>query len=104
MSSTTGTEDERLLRERVNLLQDNVTSLRLSRRVLMSLIEQMKNEYEQERRRINKEKQELKKENACYAKALWEKNKRICELEKFCNINKISVLMQFPEKEHENLY
>jgi len=105
--SKTEIEDERLLRERVNLLQDNVTSLRLSRRVLMNLIEQLKNEHEQERRKINKEKQDLKKENAYYAKALWEKNKRICELEsnnlENNNINKAPAFSSLSEKEQETL-
>ena len=80
--SVTATEDERLLRERVILLQDNVASLRMSRRVLMSLLTQLKNDYEQESTLLRKEKQRLQQENAGYAKIIWEKNKRICELER----------------------
>ena len=48
----------------------------------MTLIEQLKNEFEQENVRANQEKTRLQRENMNYVRTLWEKNKRICELEK----------------------
>ena len=74
-------EQEDVLQERIKTLQDNIASLRMSRRVLMTLMEQMRHEREDENKRLKKEKLSLQKENSHYAKALWEKNRTICELE-----------------------
>lgn len=75
-------EQEQVLQEKIRALQDNVASLRMSRRVLMTLMEQARHEREDENKRLKKEKLRLQKENSHYAKALWEKNQTICELER----------------------
>ncbi|MCL2817439.1 MAG: translation initiation factor 2 [Clostridiales bacterium] len=75
-------EQEQVLQEKIRALQDNVASLRMSRRVLMTLMEQARHEREDENKRLKKEKLRLQKENSHYAKALWEKNRTICELER----------------------
>jgi hypothetical protein len=68
--------------ECIRQLQENITSLRMSRRILMTLLEQSQNEHKRENQRFMQEKKRLQKANSHYAQLLWEKNKRIRELEK----------------------
>ncbi|MGI5892515.1 MAG: translation initiation factor 2 [Bacillota bacterium] len=68
--------------ERIRQLQENIASLRMSRRILMTLLEQSQNEYRKENQRFIQEKKRLQKSNSHYANLLWEKNKKIRELEK----------------------
>ena len=75
-------QDKVLYEQRIRELQENVASLRMSRRILMTILEQVKNEQKAENKRLEDEKIRLKKVNNHYAEAIWEKNIRIRELEK----------------------
>lgn len=73
--------EELLYEERIRRLQEDITSLRMSRRILMSLLEQLQGERRQEKDRLEKEKLRLQKANSHYVETIWEKNIRIRELE-----------------------
>jgi len=73
--------EELLYEERIRRLQEDITSLRMSRRILMSLLEQLQGERRQEKDRLEKEKNRLQKVNSHYVETIWEKNIRIRELE-----------------------
>lgn len=73
--------EELLYEERIRRLQEDITSLRMSRRILMSLLEQLQGERRQEKDRLEKEKVRLQKANSHYVETIWEKNIRIRELE-----------------------
>lgn len=68
--------------QRIRELEENVASLRMSRRILMTMLEQVKNEQKIENKRQEDEKKRLKKVNTHYAEAIWTKNIRIRELER----------------------
>ena len=68
--------------EKIRQLQENIASLRMSRRILMSLLDQVQCGSREERYQLEKEKVRLQKINSNYANQLWEKNRRIRELEK----------------------
>ncbi len=68
--------------ERLRQLQEKVSSLRMSRRILMSLIDQIQKENEQEVQRLQKEKIRLQRSNQQYASLLLDKNRDILELKK----------------------
>jgi len=74
-------QEELLYEERIRRLQEDITSLRMSRRILMSLLEQLQGERRQEKERLEKEKVRLQKANSHYVDTIWEKNIRIRELE-----------------------
>ncbi|MCF8012358.1 MAG: translation initiation factor 2 [Clostridiales bacterium] len=69
------------LKRRVQELEEKVSQLRLSRRVLMNLIEKMEKEKSQYGTLIEKENKKLHYNNYKYAKWLLHKNRRIIELE-----------------------
>jgi predicted RNase H-like nuclease (RuvC/YqgF family) len=73
--------DIRYLRQRVQELEEKVEQLRLSRRVLMNLIEKMEKEKSSFYARLEKENRKLHLDNYRYAKWLLRKNQRIVELE-----------------------
>lgn len=76
-------EREELLRsrERIRQLQDNVFSLRMSRRVLMSLLEQVQAAQQEEINRLEKQNARLARQNQGYAGRLMEQNCRISNLQ-----------------------
>lgn len=75
-------EDALIYEEKIRRLEDSVSGLRMSRRILMSLLEQdqlcRRSEQEQSRR----ENARLRRQTAQYAREIWELNKRVAELEK----------------------
>ena len=81
-----GSEDQWLeiaaYEEKIRRLQDYVASLRMSRRILMSLLEQVQEERNEEVGRLQRENLSLRKRSNAYATKLWEQNCRLLELEK----------------------
>lgn len=70
------------LRKRVGELEEKVEQLRLSRRVLMNLIEKLEREKDILVGQFEKENKKLHKNNWKYARSLLQKNRQIVELEK----------------------
>ncbi|MDX9872347.1 MAG: translation initiation factor 2 [Clostridia bacterium] len=68
------------LRQRVKELERQVEQLRLSRRVLMNLIEKMENERRINTLKLEKENKKLQSENWHYAKKLMKYNCYLAEL------------------------
>lgn len=68
------------LRQRVKDLERQVEQLRLSRRVLMNLIEKMENERRINTLKLEKENKKLQSENWSYAKKLMKYNCYLAEL------------------------
>jgi hypothetical protein len=68
-------------RERIRELQDNVFGLRMSRRVLLSLLDEVQAVQQEEIERLLKQNDKLQKQNRSYAGRLMEQNRRILALE-----------------------
>ncbi|MCR4963560.1 MAG: hypothetical protein K6B40_06765 [Firmicutes bacterium] len=68
--------------DKIRALQESVFSLRLSRGVLLDLLHQSQIQQKKETETLRRQNAGLKKQVGDYARQLWEKNKRICELEK----------------------
>jgi hypothetical protein len=73
-------ECERLL-EKINLLEEKVEQLRVSRRVLIQLVERIEREKNILIENMERECKYLKKQNAKYAKMIMEKNKKILKIQ-----------------------
>lgn len=71
----------RYLQHRVQELEEKVEQLRLSRRVLMNLIEKIEKEKNELFSKLEKENKKLQINNCKYAKSLLNKNRIIMELE-----------------------
>ncbi|MDF9407427.1 translation initiation factor 2 [Pelotomaculum isophthalicicum JI] len=69
------------LRRRIMELEEKVEQLRLSRRVLMNLIERTERERTGFLNKLEKENHRLHRDNCRYARRLLDKNLRIVELE-----------------------
>ena len=74
-------DEARRYEDKIRQLQDNILNLRISRRILMTLLEQVQTEKAREEERLRKEAQRLQKANSRYAGNLLKKNQRIRELE-----------------------
>lgn len=74
-------EDLRQLKARVRELEDKLAQVRLSRRVLLHLLEQMEAERNLFMKKLETENRRLQKANARYARSLLKKNRQIIELE-----------------------
>ncbi|MCL6560045.1 MAG: translation initiation factor 2 [Firmicutes bacterium] len=74
-------EDLRQLKARVRELEDKLAQVRLSRRVLLHLLEQMEAERNLFMKKLETENRRLQKANARYARSLLKKNQQIIELE-----------------------
>ncbi|PRR75484.1 translation initiation factor 2 [Neomoorella humiferrea] len=72
--------DPGALYRRIQELEDKVEQLRISRRVLMHLVEKSENEKWEMINRLLQEKESLKVRNRRYARLLWEKNKELALL------------------------
>jgi len=70
-----------LLIDRIKELEEQVEHLRISRRVLMNLIEKIEKEKRLLLTSLEKENKRLQKNNLKYANWLWNKNRKIIELE-----------------------
>ncbi|GAW91531.1 translation initiation factor 2 [Calderihabitans maritimus] len=66
---------------RLQELEERVNHLRVSRRVLINLLEKVEREKSQLKERLEKENRRLLRTNVRYAHSLWQKNRRIRELE-----------------------
>ncbi|MDA8333686.1 MAG: translation initiation factor 2 [Peptococcaceae bacterium] len=76
-----GDPEARYLKQRVEELEDRIEQLRLSRRVLMNLVEKTEREKTGFLSRLEKENRRLSQNNCRYARSLIRKNRRILELE-----------------------
>ncbi len=82
MTEQPSSVDVAFYEEKIRSLQENITGLRLSRRILMSLLEQAQLSQKEETEQLLRENRRLKQQTGAYAGQLWEKNRRIMELEK----------------------
>jgi len=73
------------LQRRIRELEDKVESLRISRRVLMNLIESIENERREQLTSLENRNEQLQKNNCRYARLIMYRNLRINELEKQLN-------------------
>jgi len=69
------------LQTRIRELEDKVESLRISRRVLMNLMDAMEKENKEQLIKLTSLNEKLQKNNCRYAKAVMCRNVRITELE-----------------------
>lgn len=76
------------LRDRIRELEDKVEALRISRRVLMNLIDTLENEKKETLSHLLNKNEKLQKNNYRYAKAIMCQNLKITKLEQ--QIKKIS--------------
>jgi hypothetical protein len=74
------TEREFLLRK-IAQLEEKIVQLRVSRRVLIQLVERIEKERSSLMEYMEKERQYLKKQNARYARLLMEKNKKLFDIQ-----------------------
>ena len=74
------TYDINYLQKRVHELEEKVEQLRLSRRVLMNLVEKLEREKSGSVNRLEKENRKLQISNCRYAKFLLRKNRQIMDL------------------------
>lgn len=70
-----------LLKTKIEELEQRVEHLRVSRRVLMNLVEKLEHEKNNMMAKLEKENRKLQRNNAMYAQSLLTKNRRIMELE-----------------------
>ena len=68
-----------LLKEQLLELKEENINLRISRRILMSLLAQERQEFERDKKLYEEELQQLRKQNGRLVKRLWEQNKRIVQ-------------------------
>lgn len=74
-------DELQLLRARVEELEQRVEHLRVSRRVLMNLLEKVEREKVSLVHRLEKENVRLKQDNTRFAKWIFSKNREIVELQ-----------------------
>jgi len=74
-------DEVKLLRARVGELEQRVEHLRVSRRVLMNLLEKVEREKVVLVHRLEKENVRLQRDNKRFAKWIFSKNKEIVELQ-----------------------
>lgn len=70
-----------IMKNKIDKLQERIEYLRVSRRVLMNLVEKLEREKNGMVAKLEKENRRLQKYNLLYAQSILEKNKRIVELE-----------------------
>lgn len=73
--------NKEILINRIKELEEQVEHLRISRRVLMNLIEKIEREKRLLLSSLEKENKRLQQNNLKYANWLWNKNRKIIELE-----------------------
>lgn len=76
-----GSADMQYLQKRIEELEEKIEQLRLSRRVLMNLIEKIEKEKSLFVSKLEKENRKLHKDNYRYAQSLLKQNLRIVELQ-----------------------
>lgn len=80
-------EELKMLRLRVNELEQRVEHLRVSRRVLMNLLEKVEREKITLIHNLEKENIRLQRDNTRFAKWLFSKNRQIVELQERIELN-----------------
>lgn len=86
-----GSADIQYLQKRIQELEEKVEQLRLSRRVLMNLIEKIEKDKSLFVSKLEKENRKLHKDNYRYAQNLLKQNRRIVELQTTLeNLNTLS--------------
>ncbi|OIQ58851.1 hypothetical protein MOTE_16050 [Moorella thermoacetica] len=65
------------LYQRIQELESRVEQLRISRRVLMRLVEKSENEKWELVNRLRQEKEQLQARNRRYARVIWQKNREL---------------------------
>jgi len=70
-----------IMKDRIEELEQRIEHLRVSRRVLMNLVEKLEKEKSSMLLRLEKENRKLQRNNAMYAHNILVKNRRIMELE-----------------------
>ena len=65
-------EESSLYEEKIRRMENSIDSLRLSRRILMSLLEQVNAASEAEREQLLAENRRLRRKAAAYARQLWQ--------------------------------
>lgn len=70
-----------IMKNRIAELEERIEHLRVSRRVLMNLVEKLENEKNTVLTKLEKENRKLQRNNAVYAQSILVKNRRIVELE-----------------------
>lgn len=73
--------DYQIMKDRIEELELRVEHLRVSRRVLMNLVEKLEKDKNLMLMKLEKENRKLQRNNALYAQSLLLKNRRIVELE-----------------------
>jgi len=69
------------LRHRIRELEEKVEALRISRRVLMNLVDALERERKEQVQKLQMMNERLQRDNCRYAKAIMYRNVRITELE-----------------------
>lgn len=64
-------------RKRIRELEEKIADLRMSRRVLMNLLEQAQNSRERQREQLTQENVRLHRQLSIYARRLWAQNGRL---------------------------
>lgn len=73
--------DYQMMKNRIEELEERIEHLRVSRRVLMNLVEKLEKEKNTILTKLEKENRKLQRNNAIYAQNILLKNRRILELE-----------------------
>lgn len=73
--------DNLMMKKRIEELEERIEHLRVSRRVLMNLVEKLEKERSNVLTKLEKENRKLQRSNALYAQNILLKNRRIMELE-----------------------
>ncbi|MCR6545929.1 translation initiation factor 2 [Dehalobacterium formicoaceticum] len=73
--------DNLMMKKRIEELEERIEHLRVSRRVLMNLVEKLEKERSNVLTKLEKENRKLQRSNALYAQNILSKNRRIMELE-----------------------
>lgn len=71
---------EKLLYQRIEALEERLEQMRLSRRVLLRILEQSEEDKRNQLARLEKENTKLQKQNCYFAKSLMAKNNEIMNL------------------------
>lgn len=73
--------DYQIMKKRIEELEERIEHLRVSRRVLMNLVEKLEKDKNTLLTKLEKENRKLQRNNALYAQSILIKNRRIMELE-----------------------
>ncbi len=75
---------EQLLQQRVEALEERLEQMRLSRRVLMRILEQAEQDKQVELGNLRRENERLRRQNSLLAHSAWEGNVRLVRMLRQC--------------------